>query len=124
MAYIHIFQNGVQISEGDGANPITPPAPLNASSAEISPAIPLVVKTETGFETYGDVTLGFTGGANANKWSICATEAGTYGPTLTISTPITATGTTFYVKCSSSVDEVPASDVSVDLTVSAVVAVV
>ena len=123
MAYIHIYQNGVQISEGDGANPITPPYPLNASEAEVSPAIPLVVKTEAGYETYGDATLSFTG-ANAAKWSICATEAGTYGPTLTVSTPITAAGTTFYVKCASSVDEVPASDTSVDLTVSAVVAVV
>lgn len=121
MAYLHVYKDGVQISEGTGSAPLTV-GPLNASQNETSAAQEVVIKTETGYTTYGNTTVCFEG-TNAAKWSVCATAGGTYSTTLTISTPITNAGISIFIKATSSSDEVPVNDESVDIKIAAVIAV-
>ena len=121
MAYIHVYKDGVQLSEGTGLTPLS--LTLNATNNEESAAQALVATTETGYTTSGDTTIEFTG-ATADKWSVCDTEDGTYGPTLTIATPITEAGMTFYVKAQATVGETPQNDDTVDIKLSCVIAAV
>lgn len=122
MAYLHVYKDGVQISEGTGLAPLVI-GPLNATTNETSAAQEVVIKAEAGYTTYGNTTVSFEG-TNAAKWSVCETSGGTYASTLTISTPITSTGTSIFIKATSSTDEPPANDESVDIKITAVVAVV
>jgi len=123
MAYIHLFDGATQISEGTGLAPVTF-GPLNASENEVSAAKALTIKTEANYVTYGSTVVEFTGGATASKFSVCATADGTYGPTLTITDPITEAGTTIYIRCQATDDESPVNDTTVDIKISATVAVV
>ena len=122
MAYLHVYKDGVQISEGTGLAPLVV-GPLNASESETSAAQEVVVKTDAGYTTYGNTTVSFEG-TNAAKWSVCATSGGTYASTLTISTPITSAGTSIFIKATSSSDETPSNDESVDIKIAATVAAV
>ena len=122
MAYVHIYDGETQLSEGTELTPLVV-GPLNATNNEVSAAKALVIKTEAGYTTYGDTVISFQG-TNAAKWSVCDTEDGTYAATLTITSAVTEAGTTFYVKASSSSDEDPVNDISVDIKTAAVVAVV
>ena len=117
--YINLYKDGQIISQGDGSNPLTV-GPLNATENEVSAPIAVEVKCETGFATTGNTVLSFTG-SSAAKWSICATEAGTYEETLTIATSITTTATTVYVKAKATSDEAPSNDVAVDISLTAVI---
>ena len=117
--YINLYHEGQIISQGDGSNPLTV-GPLNATENEVSAPIAVEVKCQAGFATTGNVVLSFTG-ASAAKWSICATEAGTYEETLTIATSITTTATTVYVKAKATSDEAPSNDVAVDISLTAVI---
>lgn len=121
MAYIHVYKDGVQLSEGTGLTPLS--LTLNATNNEESAAQALVAKTETGYTTSGNTTIEFTG-ATADKWSVCDTADGTYGPTLEIATPITEDGTTFYVKAKATDGETPKNDDTVDIKLSCVIAAV
>ena len=122
MAYLHVYKDGVQISEGTGSAPLTV-GPLNATENETSAAQEVVIKAETGYTTTGNTTVSFEG-TNAAKWSVCETSGGTYASTLTISTPITSAGTSVFIKATSSSDEAPSNDESVDIKVAATVAAV
>ena len=122
MAYLHVYKDGVQISEGTGLAPLVV-GPLNASESETSAAQEVVVKTDAGYTTCGNTTVSFEG-TNAAKWSACATADGAYSPTLVVSTPITNAGKSIYIKATSSSDEAPANDESVDIMIAATVAVV
>lgn len=122
MAYLHVYKDGVQISEGTGLAPLVV-GPLNASESETSAAQEVVIKTDAGYTTYGNTTVSFEG-TNAAKWSVSATTDGAYSPTLLVSTPITNAGKSIYIKATSSSDEAPANDESVDIKIAATVAVV
>lgn len=113
MAYIHVYHNGHQISEGDGSNPLVI-GPLNASENEVSAAKELQIKCEAGFKTFGETTVSFEG-TTADKWTICETASGSYASTLTISEEITEAGKTVYVKAKATDDEAPSNDTGVDI---------
>lgn len=118
MAYIHIKDSlGNILSEGDGLNPLVV-GPLNASIDEESAPIELIVYTDTDYKTYGDTVISFTG-TTADKWTIADTSTGTYGSTLTISSEVLETGTSFYVKAQATSDENPVNDETVDIQVQA-----
>lgn len=76
MAYLHVYKDGVQISEGTGLAPLVV-GPLNASESETSAAQEVVIKTDAGYTTYGNTTVSFEG-SNAAKWSVSATTDGAY----------------------------------------------
>ena len=116
MQYIHLFVNNLEITD---SNPLKV-GPLNATNNEESAPIAVVVKAEAGFSTYGNTVISFEG-ATSDKWSICATEAGTYASTLTVSDVITETGITVYVKAKATEDEEPQNDVSVKVKTEAVI---
>lgn len=122
MAYLHVYKDGTQISEGTGTAPLTI-GPLNATANETSAAQEIVIKAETGYTTSGNTTVSFEG-TNAAKWSVCETAEGTFDSTLTISTPITSVGTSIFIKATSSSDETPSNDESVDIKIAATVAAV
>lgn len=118
--YIHVKDASSNIlSEGTGLAPLVV-GPLNASINENSAAIKLTVYCDSGYKTYGDTVISFTG-TSAAKWSVCATSDGTYASSLTISSEIAAAGTDFYVKAVATDDETPANDTSVDISVAATI---
>ena len=117
--YITAHVNGQPLSEGTGLNPLTI-GPLNASLNEVSAPVAVTLKADAGYATTGNATVTFVG-TSAARWSVCATENGSYAPSLVISDPITETGTTIYVKAAAVEGEPPANDTSVDLQVTAVV---
>ena len=135
-AYLNLYMSnptaggtdGTAISLGD-----TETAPLSVTldaSTNEAKILKVAIRCESGFQTVGNTTIGFTG-TSAAKWSIAADSsyadataaaAATYSSTLTISSAIGTTNTIFWVKASSSSDETPGSDTSVNITVSAMVA--
>ena len=119
MAYIHVYHNGQQISEGDGTNPLVM-GPLNASENEVSAAKALEIKCEAGFKTFGETTVSFEG-TTSEKWMICDTEHGVYSSSLTISDEITESGKTVYVKAKATDDEAPSNDTGVDIRLATVI---
>lgn len=120
MAYIHVKDSvGNVISEGTGLAPLVV-GPLNASTNEVSAPIQLTVYCDTGYKAFGSTNLGLVG-TSAGKWSLCATSNGTYAPTLSIATEVTATGTNFWAKAQATSDEVPSNDATVDISVAAVI---
>ncbi|MGL5149074.1 MAG: hypothetical protein ACRC7N_00670, partial [Clostridium sp.] len=78
MQYLKLFHNDTEITE---SNPLSV-GPLNASKNEVSEPLAVKLTVESGFSTYGDTAISFEGATSA-KWSICATEDGTYTETLT-----------------------------------------
>lgn len=122
--YIHLKDalNNV-ISEGTGLSPLVTPS-LLATTSSTTEAIPVTIFTDAGYASVGDTTISFVG-TSAAKWTVCGTSDGTYGSTLTIKEPITATDTVVYVKASSSSDETtPVNDNSVDLHIASTIGAV
>lgn len=122
--YIHLKDalNNV-ISEGTGLSPLTTPS-LLATTNSVTDPIPVTVFCDAGYASVGDTVISFVG-ASASKWSVCATSGGTYASTLILSEPVTVTGTTIYVKASSSVDETaPLNDSTVDLHIASIIGAV
>ena len=121
-AYINAYVGATLISNGDGSSPITF-GPLNATNNEESTPVAVTLKTTTGYKTVGNTTVGLVSDTGA-KFSLCATSDGTYASTLTISSEINESGTTFYVKAKATADENPSNDTSVDVSVNAVIGAV
>lgn len=126
MANIHIYNgtvtaggtDGTEISyEGALTNPIS--FTLDAATAE-SKTQAIAIRCDSGFSTSGNTVVSFTG-TNADKWSVSATENGTYASTLTIMTAIGATNTVIYVKADSAATETPTNDTSVKISVAATI---
>ncbi len=116
---IHAYHNDQLISEGDLSNPLVV-GPLNASDNEVSSAIPVVLKCDSGYKTLGNTSVSFEG-TTASKWTICKTEAGNYSSTLSITDEITSTGTTVYVKAKATQEEMPVNDTSVTIKIQTVI---
>jgi hypothetical protein len=122
--YIHLKDSqGTQISEGTGAAPLVTPS-LLATTNSVTDPISITVYTDSGYQSVGDTTISFVG-TSAAKWSISATSDGVYTSSLTITEAINSTGTTVYVKASSSSDETtPTNDSSVDISISTTIGAV
>lgn len=127
--YINLYTNnptaggtdGTAVSTGDTeTNPIS--VSLDASKNE-SRVLPVAIRTDNGYKTDGDTIISFEG-TSKDKWSLSATENGTFTDTLTISDSIGSTNKIFYVKASSSSDEKPSNDTSVNIKVTTKVAAV
>lgn len=116
---IHAYYNDQLISEGTGLNPLVA-GPLNATVNEVSKAIPVTIKCDEGYKTLGETVITFVG-TSADKWSVCATEAGSYQSTLTVSSEITNAGTVVYFKAKATDDESPVNDTSVDINIKTVI---
>jgi hypothetical protein len=135
-AYMGIYKGSVTSGGSDGTRVSEDPtndaatsisATLNATNNEVSSDIKLAIRClNANNRTVGDTTIAITG-TTAAKWQLApdnAGSAGTYGAagaTLTIVSVIGNTNTLFWAKCSSSSDEGPANDNSVDLEVTATI---
>ncbi|AEG14684.1 hypothetical protein Desku_1097 [Desulfofundulus kuznetsovii DSM 6115] len=133
MAFIHVYMNnptaggtdGVLVSEGTEANPITV-GPLNATENEESAPIKLALRCETGYKTSGTVTVQPVG-TKADKWALAPDVAGApgtwqaYGAALTIEDVISDTNYVFWAKARATSDEPPQNDTSVDIQVQAMI---
>lgn len=126
--HLHLYMNnptaggvdGTEISSGDETLPLT--VTLNASQAE-SKALKIAARCDTGFLIDGDVDIYFEG-TNAAKWQVAAdnsfADAATaltmaqWGSTLTLAN-VAATNKVFWVKASSTANEEPQNDRTVDL---------
>lgn len=122
--YIHLKDNlGNPISEGTGLTPLTTPS-LLATTNSVTDPISVTIYTDGGYASVGETVISFVG-ASAAKWTVCATEGGTYGSTLTLTEPVTATGTAVFVKASSSADETtPVNDTATDIHIASTIGAV
>jgi hypothetical protein len=130
--YIHMYTSptaggtdGVQVSEGTGAAPVTT-AFLNASANEVGTPIKLALRCDAGYQTNGNTTITPTG-TFAAKWNLAPDNAGSAGAfgadgaVLTITSTIGATNVIFWARAKATNDENPINDSSVDLVVSAMI---
>lgn len=124
MAYLHIYKNsptagatdGTQVSEGDGTTPIS--VTLDTATNEVSAAITLAIRCETGYVTNASTTI-TPSGTSAASWALSADNVtwGAYGAALTLASGLTAVNTLFYAKAKAVSSETPQTDETVDLTV-------
>ena len=126
--HLHFYMNnptaggvdGTEISSEDETLPLS--VTLNASVAE-SKAVKVAVRCDNGFLIDGDTEIYFEG-TNAAKWKVAADEnfadadtalsMAQWANTLTLAN-VAATNKIFWVRISSSADEDPQNDRSVDL---------
>lgn len=122
MANIKVYHNnptagatdGTAASEnGTGTSPIT--VTLDSSSANEA-VVPLAVRCTSGYHTVGNTVITPTG-TSASKWSLCATQNGTFTSTLTIGSSIGSTNTLFYAKATCTAGEAAQNDTSVSFEV-------
>ena len=103
--------DGTIISNGDNSSPLS----LVVNSSDVSPeaTAQCSIRCEATYNA-SDVTLSFDG-TNASQWSICDTETGTYASSLTLSSDVLTTNTTFWVKATATAGEDPKIDTSVKI---------
>lgn len=104
--------DGTAVSQ-DGAQTSPVTVTLDATQSETE-TVKLALRCDAGYTTTGNTVISFTG-TTAAKWSVCATEDGTYASSLTISDAIGATNKIFYVKATSASTEMPTNDTSVSI---------
>lgn len=131
--YISIYGNnptagkvdGTAISEGGSfTNPLS--VTLDASRAETA-YVKCAIRCVSGYETAGDTIIGFEG--NDGKWAVAADDDYTadtaknavYSESLTISDSIGNTNKIIWIKASSSTDEDPQNDKSVNIRLTATI---
>lgn len=132
--YISIYGNnptagktdGTAISEGGSyTNPLS--VTLDASKSETA-YVKCAVRCITGYATVGDTVIGFEGNDNG-KWAVTADNNYTadtaknaaYSESLTISDSIDNTNKIIWIKATSSADEDPANDKSVNIKMTATI---
>lgn len=107
--------DGTAVSTGDTeTSPIS--VTLDATKSE-SKILPIGIRTEKGYKTSGDTTITFEGDTK-DKWSVSDKATGDFSDTLTISDSIGNANKIFYIKASSTSDEKPSNDKSVNVKVS------
>lgn len=89
---------------------------VNASKNERK-VVKVALRCETGYKTDGDTTIWFQG-VNADKWSVCATEEGSYGSALIIDNIIEDTNYIFYISGMATKGELPDLDLTTKIKVS------
>lgn len=108
--------DGTAVSQ-DGSQSAPVSVTLDAGKAE-SQIIPLAIRCDSGYQTTGETVISFSGD-NASKWSICATEDGTFSNSLSMLQIIGNANIIFYVKCTSATTDAPQRDISTSITVTA-----
>lgn len=128
--YLHIYKNnptaagtdGTQVSE-DGTQ-LTPISigPLSATNNEVSAAVALAIRCDTGYVTAANIVITPTG-TDAAMWALSAdgTTWGAYGAALTITSVINTTNTLFYARAKAASTENPHTDTTVSLVVTCAV---
>ncbi|BAL83520.1 hypothetical protein SELR_18120 [Selenomonas ruminantium subsp. lactilytica TAM6421] len=121
--YINLYMNNPTAGGTDGTavstndtetNPVS--VTLDATKNE-EKVVTLALRTEEGYKTSGDTVISFDG-TTKDKWQVSETADGSFNETLTISDSIGTTNKLFYVKATSSSDEKPSNDKSVNIKVS------
>lgn len=106
--------DGTLMSLGDdGSSPLS--VTVNASKNERK-IIPVALRCQTGYKTDGDTTV-WVRGANADKYSLCKTEDGSYGSALVIDELIDDTNYIFYLSVVGTNGELPDIDMTCKLMV-------
>ena len=124
---LHIYMNnptegskdGTEVSSGTELSPIS--VLLDAGKGE-QKAVKCAVRCESGFHIDGDLTVKFVGD-RADKWKVAMDHNYTTDTVLTAAdwkdeialSGVSTVNVIFWVKATSSSDEQPQSDVSVDL---------
>lgn len=133
MAYIHLYKDnptaggtdGVQVSEGTMANPVTTEY-LDTTIGQESSPIKLALRCESGYKTYGNTSVKPVG-TNANRWALALDNNGApgtwtdWGGMLIIPAEIRDTNYIIWAKARADVAEQPQNDVSVKLQVTATI---
>lgn len=117
--YINIYSgtvtaggtDGTLISNGDNSSPLS--LVVNSSDTTPEAVAACAIRCQPTYNA-SDVTISFDG-TNASQWSICDTETGTYGSSLTLSSDVLTTNTLFYVKATATAGEEPKIDTSVKI---------
>lgn len=118
--YINIYGDNPTAGQADGTYVPKISVTLDSAKNE-SVIVPCAVRCEAGYKTASDTVISFDG-ATKGKWQVCATEDGTFADALTITDPIGQKNILFYVKASSSDDESPINDGSVNLQITTKIA--
>lgn len=106
--------DGTLMSLGDdGSSPLS--VTVNASKNERK-IVKVALRCQPGYKTDGDTTV-WVRGANAEKWSLCKTEDGTYGSALVIDELITDVNYIFYISGAATNGELPDIDLTCKLMV-------
>lgn len=100
--------------DGSRTSPVT--FTLDAAEEESGTQV-LALRCEAGYATSGNTTVSFTG-TTASKWS-ASLDGTNYTESITIASSIGTGNTLFYVKATSSDDESPGNDASVQIKVTA-----
>jgi len=99
-------------------NPIATAA-LDATTNQESAAIALALRCETGYKTYGAISLQPVG-TTANAWELSLDGAtwGGYGNAISIESVIESVNILFYARAKAIRGESPSNDITVDLQIS------
>lgn len=125
-AYLNLYMNnptaggtdGTAIStDGTYTAPLT--VTLDASTSETK-VIKLGIRTESGYQTNGNITIADSGDSN-DRWKLSFDSDTGWADSITFTDTITAVNTIFYAKASSDSTEQPTSDRSVSFNVTAVI---
>ena len=125
MSLLNIFKNnpsagltdGVSVSAaGDFSSPIQ--YTLDAAHNE-SATVKLAIRTESGYRTSGNTTITDINDSN-DRLKLSLTENGTWSDTLVIG-GVSDINTVFYIKATSSSNELPTLDRSASLKVTAII---
>ena len=125
-SYINVYKNNPTAGDTDGTavstggtytDPIA--VSLDASINE-SKKVKLAIRCEPGYETTGATTIADSGDTN-DRWKLCLTENGTYTNSITIPSAIGDENIIFWAQASSADTEVPSTDRSVSLQVTATI---
>lgn len=120
--YINLYTENPTAGKADGTYMSKLSVLLDASKNE-SKVVTCAIRCMDGYQTVEDTTISFAGTTKA-KWSICATQDGTFTDTLTLKDVIKQQNILFYVKAESSNDETPSNDTTVSIKVSTKVGVI
>lgn len=107
-------EDGTLVSLNDDTS--SPLAVTVNSSKEERKKIKMALRCKSGYQTNGDTTIWFSG-PNADKWSVCQTEDGTYSSTLVLSSIVGTTNVIFYVQAAATKGELPDIDTTTRILV-------
>ena len=77
---------------------------LDVTAGDDEQIIPIGVRTDSGYKTYGATTIYDSGDIN-DRYQLCKTAGGSYADSITFGEPITDVNTIFYVKARTTADE-------------------
>ena len=117
--------DGTRASEGTGLTPIAI-GPLDTATNEVSSALKLAIRCDSGYKAATGATVTPTG-TSAASWALAPDSAGSagtfgaYGAALTFGAEIPDSNVLFWAKAKSASAESPADDTTVDLVIAATI---